>query len=101
MSETGKIAIDSVVSQSTNQVACELDGETVMMHIDSGEYFGCDSIGSRIWELLEEPRAVADVCETLVSEFDVEREQCECDVLTFLNDLVSESLVERVISAAA
>lgn len=95
------LTLDSVVSQSSLQVACELDGEIVMMHIDSGEYFGCDAVGCRIWKLIEEPKTVSDVCDVLIREFDVERQQCERDVLTFLNELLAESLVDNPQSAAA
>ena len=94
MTAEPQLDISSIVTHSTNQVACELDGETVLMHIDTGEYFGCDEIGSRIWKLLEEPRSVSAICDVLQQEFDVQRQPCEQDVLAFLKELASESLIE-------
>lgn len=96
-----EIGIDSVVGQSANQISCELDGETVMMHIETGEYFGCDEIASRVWGLIKEPCSVAAVCNALTEEFDVEREQCEGDVISFLESLASTSLIDVTSKAAA
>lgn len=92
--QKGKIDLDTVVSHSGDLVSCELDGEVVLMSIENGSYYRIDEVGSRIWTLLEKPSRVRDVCEALMREFDVERERCERDVLTFLNDMHSDQLID-------
>ena len=32
----------------------ELDGEAVILNLDTGIYFGLDAVGTRIWRLIEE-----------------------------------------------
>jgi hypothetical protein len=91
-----KIELDTVVTHSEDLVSCELDGEVVLMSIANGSYFRIDEIGSRIWALLEEPRRVRDLCDQLMREFDVAREQCESDVLNFLNEMRADQLIEVV-----
>lgn len=84
---------NTTVAQTMDLVAAEMDGETVMMNIESGKYFGLDTIGSRIWELIDSPRMVAEVVGILVQEYDVERGQCQVDTVEFLNHLYREGLV--------
>ena len=87
------IAEDTAIARQIDLVAADMDGETVMINIESGKYFGLDSIGSRIWELIAAPQRVSAVVDRLTEEYVVEREQCLADILIFLNRLYSEGLI--------
>ena len=87
------ITTDVVISQIEEIVASDIDGETVMMSIENGKYYGLDDIGSRIWELIEKPVKVSDLIDTLLERFDVDRGTCEKDVLKFLNELDEDKIV--------
>jgi hypothetical protein len=87
------IEISSVVRQSEEQVAAEVDGEVVMMSIEQGNYYGIDEVGSRVWALIEQPTAVGAICDALEAEFDVERATCEADVLKFIEELAEQGLI--------
>jgi hypothetical protein len=88
------ISLDTIVRRADGLVSCDLDGETALMSVANGKYYGLDPIGSRIWVLLEEARPVAAMCALLVAEYDVELHQCQSDVLGFLNDLAQDNLIE-------
>ncbi len=83
----------SVVKRNPELVSTDVDGEKVMMSIDNGEYFGLDSVGSRIWDLIEDPVSVESLVNLLIDEFDVSKEQCEIDTLEFLNELLEKKLL--------
>ena len=89
-----EITIETIISQIEEIVASDIDGETVMMSIENGQYYGLDDIGSRIWELIEKPIKVSDLIDTLLERFDVDRETCERDVLKFLNELNEDRILE-------
>jgi len=89
-----ELTTDTVICQIEEIVASDIDGETVMMSIQNGEYYGLDGIGSRIWELIEKPVRVSDLIDTLLEKFDVDRETCEKDVLKFLNELNKDRILE-------
>jgi hypothetical protein len=74
----------------------EMDDEMAMMNVKQGKYFVLDSIGTEIWKLIQEPRSVSDICDSMFEHFSVERQQCEQDVLTFLNELYREKLIEVI-----
>jgi len=96
MNKPKEIDINTVVIQNKNLDSTDLDGEKVMMNIDRGKYYGLNEVGSRIWELLEEPKQVSGLISTLLEEYDVDRSTCESSVLAFLSKLYDEELIEIV-----
>ena len=87
---------DSVVVRISEIPSVDLDGEVGMMNISRGKYYSLDSVGTRIWELLENPIQVSLLIESLQLEYNVEKNQCEMDVVTFLKKLIDEDLVRTV-----
>lgn len=95
------IKLKSKIQRNDDLVSCDLDGETMLMSVETGKYYGMDPMGSRIWAILETPRSVLEVCTVLLAEFDVERHLCELESLTFLNKLAEENLIKVVDESAA
>ena len=67
--------------------------ETVLLDLDSEEFFGLDGVGARVFELLEQPRRLDDVVETLLTEYDVDRETLTVDVKDLVSELVTRNLL--------
>lgn len=88
-----KITPNTTIKRNPELVETKMDGETVMMSINSGEYFGLDPVGSRIWELIENPIPIDQLIDKLIDEFDVSRDECEIDTLEFLNQLQEKKLL--------
>lgn len=84
----------STVVAAKDQVSCDLAGEAAILNLESGVYYGLDAVGARVWHLLQEPRTVQDVRETLLMEYEVERDRCERDLLALLQELVAAGLIE-------
>ena len=91
------VELNSRIARSREVVSTEVDGEVVMMSVEQGNYSGLDGIGSEIWHLLESPLRVSDICDQMMARYHVEKDVCEKDVLTFLNDLASDDTI-RVLS---
>ncbi len=91
----------SIVVVVKDQVSCDLAGEAAILNIKNGLYYGLDPVGARIWTLMQEPRAVAEIKKTIVGEFDVEPERCAQDLLSLLEKLLAEGLIEVKESSAA
>jgi hypothetical protein len=71
----------------------ELDGETVLLNLDSGVYFGLDAVGTRVWTLLLEHGTTGPVCERMEQEYDVEPEALERDVHRLVRELHQKGLI--------
>ena len=88
------IDLNTIVAKNMELISSDLDGETVMMSVENGKYYGLNNIGSRIWALIERPCLVTDLRNSLISEFDVESEKCEQDLISFLDDLLQKGVIE-------
>jgi hypothetical protein len=84
---------ETVVVQSRDPVAVEVDRTVVMMGLEQGKYYGLEGVGGRIWALIESPRSIRDICAALALEYEVEPDVCLDEVTAFLNELVLERLV--------
>jgi hypothetical protein len=91
--ETASLTLDSLVARTQEILASEMGKETVMLDIAKGAYFGMDEIGSTIWDMIESPVRISDLCATLQSQFDVAAQDCQRDVLEFLNQLKEQGLL--------
>ena len=88
------ISISSVVVAAKDQVSSDLGEEVVVLDLKNGVYYGLDAVGARIWNLIQEPKAVNEIRDVLLDEYEVEPEHCERDLLALLEELVAENLVE-------
>lgn len=88
------ISDQSVVVATKDQVSCDLAGEAAILNIKSGVYYGLDPVGARIWNLMQEPREVAEIQNAITNEYDVEPERCARDLVDLLEKLLAEGLIE-------
>jgi Coenzyme PQQ synthesis protein D (PqqD) len=73
----------------------ELDGEAVVLNLDTGIYFGLDAVGTRIWRLIEERKALKAVLDTLIDEYDAPPDHLQRDLLAFVERLNTKGLLSR------
>ncbi len=88
------LSAQSVVVAAQNQVSCDLQGETAILGLTKGTYYGLDVIGSQVWTMLQHPQSVEEIFEFLLQEYDVEPERCRRDLLSLLERLREEGLIE-------
>ena len=88
------ISEHAVVVAIRDQVSADLAGEAAILNLKSGVYYGLNAVGARIWSLIQEPKTVEDIRDTILNEYDVEPERCERDLLALLERLAAEGLIE-------
>lgn len=89
------MAIDTTtnVVRTAGMMTAPVDNEIVILNMKGNNYISLDAIGRRIWDLLETPVSVAELCRQLGTEFEGTPEQIAADVLSFLEELEREGLV--------
>ncbi|MEF3352112.1 lasso peptide biosynthesis PqqD family chaperone [Paenibacillus sp. GYB006] len=80
--------------QEEGYVVSDMNGDKVMMSIQSGKYYNLGKTGGRIWELLSEGNTIPNLVHTLTTEFTVSIDQCEKHVYTFMQQLYKEGLIK-------
>ncbi len=88
------IELDSVIVRTDEVMTAPLDQEVVILNLTKNDYVNLNPVGKRIWDLLEKPLRVSDLCQKLSDQFDATPDQIAADVLPFLNQLHDESLID-------
>jgi hypothetical protein len=70
-----------------------VDGELVMMDVDSGSYFNLDSIGTVIWERLASPIRFEALYQDMHARYDAPLETIRVDVAALLSQMLDHRLV--------
>ena len=85
--------LDMSISVAKDVIFRELDGEMVILNLESGMYFGLDPIGTRIWQLCETHSSLGAVLEAMQNEFDAPDETLRTDLLALIDQLSSRGLI--------
>ena len=79
----------------SNVLFRELEGECVILNLDTESYFGLDDVGTRMWLALTQAESISAALDLLQEEFDAEPEQLRRDLEKLLIDLLDQGLLER------
>jgi hypothetical protein len=82
--------------QNKKVIQSKIGDEVVMLDMDSGFYFGLNSVASIIWEMLEKATSFEEVINELMKEYNVDRQTCENDTRSFWDQLLERNIIKQV-----
>lgn len=82
------------VSIPDNVMFRELEGESVILDLNSESYFGLDLVGTRMWQAVTEADSIQAAFDILVEEYDVEADTLRADLSELLDTLLARGLIE-------
>lgn len=94
MFATQEISLTSKIIAVSEQVSSDLGDELIILDLKGGMYYGLNPVGARVWELIQEPIAVINIRDMILSEYDVDLTRCEGDLFSLLHELQSRGLIE-------
>ena len=87
--------IDHIFRKSTGKFAeSEVDGELVLMNIDTGHFHALKGTGLAIWRLVDGKRTLAAIQAELQRDYDVDEARCRSESAQFLASLKAAGFVE-------
>ena len=87
------MTLDSLPRQAPNVVSRQIDDEAVLVHPLQGKVRVLNAVGARVWELADGQRTVAEIAQTITTEYDVELSRAQADVLAFCGDLAQAGVL--------
>ena len=93
MDKFQNISANHLIVQGKGNIVSDMGGEKVMLNISKGKYYNLGEIGGRIWELVERPISIAQLLTNLMSEYEIDQSGCEEEVISFLQLLLEEDLI--------
>ncbi len=88
------LEITTNITRHPDMLSAEIGGEAVMMSIENGAYFGLNPIATRIWDLIEQPKTIAELIQTITDEYDVSAEQAADDVQEFVAEMIERGIAQ-------
>ena len=88
------IALRDTLIAAESVVARKVGDDLVLLDLESGQYFGLDNVGCKVWNLIEsQPHSLYDIVGIIYSEYDASREQIESDLIELADALAEKKLV--------
>lgn len=81
------------VKVSDDVVFRVLGDEAVILNLATGVYFGLDTVGTRMWQLMSEHGSTDPVVTALLGEYEVDEGQLRGDLEKLIEQLKEKGLV--------
>jgi hypothetical protein len=82
--------------QNKEVIQSRVGDEVVMLDVESGYYFGLNSVASVIWDMMKEKIELNTLVENLMKEFDVDKATCELDTLELLEEMEGKKIIRII-----
>jgi hypothetical protein len=76
-------------------VSRELDGETVLLNLETGMYFGLDAVGTDMWRAIRDSATLAEALAAVRGQYDADEATIRTDFLQLADQLLAKGLLQR------
>ena len=84
---------ESIVGRRERVIVQQVEGDSVLLDIDSGAYFTLNPVGSLVWERCDGSATVSTIVSAVCDEFDADPGTVLTDVLDLVDALAGAGLV--------
>lgn len=85
---------DTTYRRRVALMEAQIDDEIVGLDRQAGHCFGFNPVATDVWKMLAEPKRASELCDRLVADYAVSREECEQDIARLLEQMAAMGLVE-------
>jgi hypothetical protein len=71
----------------------QVGDELVALDVQRGQCYGMNAVATEVWELLSTPRSIAEICDHLIAQFEVDNQTCQSEVSRLVDELLADGLV--------
>ena len=82
--------------QNKEVIQSRIGDEIVMLDVESGFYFGLNSVASVIWDMMKVEVDLETMVGELMREFDVDKSTCELDTIELLTHMLEKKIIRVV-----
>ncbi|MEQ1717679.1 MAG: PqqD family protein [Hyphomicrobium sp.] len=86
---------NDTIRRGSSHVEADAAEETLMLSIGRGTYYSVNDTARVIWKMLDGNQPIDELIASLALEYEVAPDQCEADILQFLETLLEEGLIEK------
>ncbi len=86
--------LETRISVNKDVLFNDVGGEAVLLNLETGQYYGLDEVGTRMWSLLAGCGQIEPAYRTLLDEYEVTAERLRRDLLGLVDELASHGLLQ-------
>lgn len=90
-----EIQNDTTFLKKSSVVWRDLDGESVLLDLDSGSYFSLNKVGTLVWGLFNDGKSVREAVSAVCGAYEVDEKEALSDVIDLASRLMSENLIQK------
>ncbi|MDT7041594.1 PqqD family protein [Candidatus Nitronereus thalassa] len=92
----GKANWENTIVVPDPDVQCSvLDGEAILLNLETGSYFTLNRVGTVAWELFDGERTLSQVHGRICECFEVSEDMAQHDLLSLVEHLSQEGLIQN------
>ena len=89
-----KPVLTSIISRNQDVAFTQIDDDMVIMSPENSFFYGVNSVGAKIWSLLElNALSLGEICELIQRDYDVNEAQCVSDSMQFIEAMVEQNFL--------
>ena len=88
------VTIEDWIVVNPGAIFREVEGEAVILDLDTGLYFGLDAVGTRIWKLIQQHGSLRRVLEALEDTYDGPPSAVKAGLLRLVTELLDRRLLQ-------
>lgn len=87
---------DDILSRNLEDfMFTEVDGESVIMNVETGHYFGLNSVSTDIWHILETEMNYTKLIDTIMNQYDIDIETCKKDTRPVIGRMIMMKIIQK------
>jgi hypothetical protein len=89
-----ELTLNDRVAIPESVIAREVEGETVLLNLDTGVYFGLDAVGTAIWRAIKEDGRLLHAAAAVERDYEVDAAVARADLLRLIGEMVAKGLLQ-------
>jgi hypothetical protein len=77
-------------------ISKKLQGETVLLNMENGDYFSLNPIGTEIFEGIADGKSIDQIIQFLLLTYEVEYEKLKSDVESLVEGMINKNILIQV-----
>jgi Coenzyme PQQ synthesis protein D (PqqD) len=90
-----ELTLNDRVAIPDSVIAREVEGETVLLNLDTGVYFGLDAVGTAIWRAIQDDGRLVHAVAAVERDYDVDPAVAREDLLRLIAEMIAKGLLQN------
>ncbi|SDD55535.1 Coenzyme PQQ synthesis protein D (PqqD) [Paenibacillus sp. CF095] len=78
----------------SNVIYVEMDGQSILLNMESSQYYALDQVGTFIWNLMKDGRTLNEMEQEILLAYDITEQQVKNDLKIYIDELCRVGIIK-------